>query len=186
MKVLLLSMPFVSLSRPALGLSLLKAQLEKDGFFCRVGYPNLFLAERAGIEAYQLIDEHLSQALFAGEWLFSQWLFPGQMEERTYLSTVRHHSGGNGHFETFIGLRSQIGAFLDDCIERYDIGSYDLVGFTSTFQQNVGSLALARRIKERFPRIITAMGGANCEGAMGLELSRSFEWIDFIFSGEAD
>ena len=30
------------------------------------------------------------------------------------------------------------------------------------------------------------MGGANCEGTMGLELSRSFPWIDYIFSGEAD
>ncbi len=57
------------------------------------------------------------------------------------------------------------------------------VGFTSTFQQNVGSLALAKRIKQRWPHILTAMGGANCEGTMGLELSRSFEWMDFIFSG---
>ena len=30
-----------------------------------------------------------------------------------------------------------------------DWGAYRIVGFTSTFEQNVSSLALARRIKER-------------------------------------
>ncbi len=78
MKVLLLNMPFVSLSRPSIGLSLLKARLAEEGVTCTIGYPNLFLAERIGFEAYQLIDEKLSQALFAGEWLFAQRLFEAE------------------------------------------------------------------------------------------------------------
>jgi ribosomal peptide maturation radical SAM protein 1 len=186
MKVLLLNMPFVSLSRPSIGLSLLKARLAEEGIACTIGYPNLFLAERIGFDAYQLIDEKLSQALFAGEWLFAQRLFEHKPDEATYLATLKVHAGGDENFATFEGIRLGIDDFLDACLERYRIADYDLVGFTSTFQQNVGSLALAKRIKQRWPRILTAMGGANCEGTMGLELSRSFEWMDFIFSGESD
>ena len=186
MKVLLLNMPFVSLSRPSIGLSLLKARLAEEGIECAIGYPNLFLAERIGFEAYQLIDDKLSQALFAGEWLFAQRLFEPKADEPTFLATVKHHAGGDENFATYERVRQEIDGFLDACLERYRIAEYDLVGFTSTFQQNVGSLALAKRIKQRWPHILTAMGGANCEGTMGLELSRSFDWIDFIFSGEAD
>jgi ribosomal peptide maturation radical SAM protein 1 len=186
MKVLLLNMPFVSLSRPSIGLSILKARLTDEGTTCTIGYPNLFLAERVGFEAYQLIDEKLSQALFAGEWLFAQRLFEAKPEEPTYLATVRHHAGSEENFATYERVRQEIDGFLDACLERYRVDDYDLVGFTSTFQQNIGSLALAKRIKQRWPHILTAMGGANCEGTMGLELSRSFDWMDFIFSGEAD
>ena len=39
MKVLLLNMPFVSLSRPSIGLSLLKARLAEEGIACTIGYP---------------------------------------------------------------------------------------------------------------------------------------------------
>src|SRR5699024_550709 len=35
------------------------------------------------------------------------------------------------------------------------------VGFSSTFQQNVASFALARRLKERYPGVVTIFGGAN-------------------------
>ena len=67
MKILLLNMPFVSISRPAIGISILKARLEQEGIECAVGYPNLFLGERIGSEAYHVVDETLSTALFVGE-----------------------------------------------------------------------------------------------------------------------
>ena len=30
------------------------------------------------------------------------------------------------------------------------------------------------------------MGGANCEGVMGQTISRHFDWVDYVFSGESD
>jgi ribosomal peptide maturation radical SAM protein 1 len=45
---------------------------------------------------------------------------------------------------------------------------------------------LLKRIRELSPDTILMMGGANCEGEMGLETLRSFSWIDCIVSGEAD
>ena len=48
------------------------------------------------------------------------------------------------------------------------------------------SLAVARRLKALPNPPIVVFGGANCEGEMGLQLLRSFDWIDYVCCGEAD
>ena len=183
MKVLLLNMPFVSASRPAMGLSILKARLQEEGIECAVGYPNLYLAERAGLDEYVLIDEKLSLALFAGDWLFAQHVWGDQMDTATYLATVEHHCDNDGNYERLLRMRSEIGPFLEACFDKFDIAAYDVIGFTSTFQQNLASLTLSRLIRERYPDKVIVFGGGNCEGVMGMELHRSFSWIDYICSG---
>lgn len=61
-----------------------------------------------------------------------------------------------------------------------------IVGCSSVFQQHCASLALLKRIRELRPSIVLLMGGANCEGEMGLETLRAFPWLDCVVSGEAD
>ncbi|MCC7341602.1 MAG: RiPP maturation radical SAM C-methyltransferase [Bryobacterales bacterium] len=185
-RVLLLTMPFVSVSRPSIGISLLKARAEEEGFECHTGHGNLRFAEIIGLDRYLVIDTDLSHALFAGDWLFAQDLFRGQIDTATYLATVKANAGSPTNFESLLEARELVASFLDECIDRFAIDGYDVVGFTSTFQQTLASLALARRIKDRFPEKLTIMGGANCEGVMGMELMRQFPWIDAVFSGESD
>ena len=61
-----------------------------------------------------------------------------------------------------------------------------VVGFSCTFQQNTASFALARRLKERHPGLVTVFGGANFDGEMGLELVRCIDCIDLAVIGEGD
>jgi ribosomal peptide maturation radical SAM protein 1 len=63
-----------------------------------------------------------------------------------------------------------------------------VVGLSSTFQQNVASLALARELRRLRPpeELAILMGGANCEGEMGRALAESFPAIDRVVSGEAE
>jgi ribosomal peptide maturation radical SAM protein 1 len=91
------------------------------------------------------------------------------------------------------GLRSEIlearrcrAHFIEECVRR--ILSYQprLVGFTTTFHQTCACLAVARRLKEFAVPPLVIFGGANCEGEMGLQMIRSFPWIDFVSTGEAD
>jgi ribosomal peptide maturation radical SAM protein 1 len=65
-------------------------------------------------------------------------------------------------------------------------GDYAVVGFTSTFEQNVASLALAARIKQRHPDVVTVFGGANYDGTMGPEFVRAFDCIDYAVVGEGE
>jgi len=60
-----------------------------------------------------------------------------------------------------------------------------MVGFTSLFSQTVANIAMARKLKEYNPRIITVMSGPNCDGSMGLELIKNVKQLDYIFSGPA-
>jgi ribosomal peptide maturation radical SAM protein 1 len=63
------------------------------------------------------------------------------------------------------------------------------VAFPATaqvYQQQVPSLALARRIKAASPRVITVMAGECFEGIMGLETLKQFWFVDFVISGETE
>jgi ribosomal peptide maturation radical SAM protein 1 len=179
-------MPFVSLGRPAIGISLLKARLAEEGVPCSIGYAALFFAEWIGFDAYELILDGISPAMFAGDWLFSQWLFPGR-DDSVYVATLERQLDGKARdLPTALAVREQVGPFLTACLDRFDVARFDIIGFTTTFEQNLASLALARLIKETYPEKSIVFGGGNCEGIMGLELHRQFPWIDYVCSGEAD
>jgi ribosomal peptide maturation radical SAM protein 1 len=63
-----------------------------------------------------------------------------------------------------------------------------VIGFTSTFQQNVASLALAKELRRLVPReeLTLIMGGANCEADMGKAISDNFPFLDHVVSGEGE
>ena len=82
--------------------------------------------------------------------------------------------------------QEQACAFLDRCLNDIPWAQYDVVGFTTMFQQNLASLALARRVKDAYPDMHILLGGPNAEGDMGAGLMACFPFIDYVFSGESD
>ncbi len=189
MRVLLVNMPF-SVVRPALGVSLLKAHLAGIGVPARVEYLNMRFSKMLGAETYFHISEVTPSELLTGDWVFAHCLAPvTAASAQRYLAMARVRAPRAFTDDTVVGLtraRDLAAPFLDDCLQQVRWSDYDVIGFTSTFGQNVASLALARLVKERYPRLPIVLGGANCEGPMGLQLHRSFPFIDFVCSGEAD
>jgi ribosomal peptide maturation radical SAM protein 1 len=182
----LVSMPFRHADGPSIQLGLLKAIAGEAGFGVRTLHANLDFAARIGVEYYQSIVDH--QPRLVGDWLFSREAFgdtatdsAGQFltefgEELAELdparlSQVRDHD---------------VPAYLDALVDGFPWHEMRVVGFSSTFQQNTASFALARRLKQRFPELITVFGGANFDGEMGLELVRSLDCIDYAVIGEGD
>jgi ribosomal peptide maturation radical SAM protein 1 len=187
-KVLLISMPFGALERQALGLSLLKAQLKNDGFHCDIRYLTFTFARLIGVENYYWIALELPHTAFAGDWTFTSSLYGSNFYNQEYIKNVL---GGiwqldPSSIERILQIQKMTGHFLDYCMKTIRWKDYVLVGFTSTFEQNIASLALAKRIKKAYPDIKIAFGGANWEGEMGLELHRCFPFVDFAFLGEGD
>src|SRR6266498_1690074 len=89
MKVLLVSMPFGALNRPALGLSLLKPALQAAGIDCDIRYLALPFAELLGLEDYQWVGSALPYTAFAGDWTFTPHLYGAQPEaDARYMQTV--------------------------------------------------------------------------------------------------
>jgi len=192
--VLFVNAPFASI-RPAIGVSLLKGQLERLGIHSRVVYLNLKYAEQLGVDTYNYVSHQAPAQALLGEWIFAPCVFPRLAGwEGDYLATVRSRFAAGSepseaqrtHMGRILQARQEVDRFLDECMESVDWEAYDLIGFTTSFNQNLASLGLAERIKGRFPQIHIVFGGANCEGDMGLQLHRSFPVIDYVFSGEAD
>jgi ribosomal peptide maturation radical SAM protein 1 len=188
-KILLLSMPLGAMERPALGLSLLKARLALDGIACDVRYPSFTFADLLGAEEYQWISSTIPYIAFAGDWCFTEALYgPRPDADKGYIVEVLQKTWRLGPKEIarVMAVRAMAGKFLDYCMASIPWEDYAVVGFTSTFEQNIASLALAKRVKVSHPRIATVFGGANWEGEMGQELHRQFSFVDYVCSGEAD
>lgn len=189
MRVVLLNMPWGALERPALGISLLKAGLVAKGVGCEVRYFNMLFADLIGEERCRRITHELPHIAFVGEWLFTEALYgPDAVRDAQFVEQILRrdwHLTDQCIAELHV-VRSKIEGFLADVLDTHDWDGVDLVGFTSTFEQNIASLALALRLKERHPRLRIAFGGANWEAAMGEELHRAFPFVDFAMSGEAD
>lgn len=177
------------MERPALGLSLLKARLTRDGILCDVRYPSFTFADLLGAEEYQWISSALPYIAFAGDWCFAEALYgPRPAADEEYIARVLQETWSLSldDIARIKAVRAMAGKFLDHCMGCIPWRQYAVVGFTSTFEQNLASLALAKRIKVAHPCIATVFGGANWEGVMGEELHRQFSFVDYVCPGEAD
>ena len=69
-------LPWASVVRPSIGLSLLKSRLREAGIGSTVRYANLRFVSEIGFEAFGLV-QRADPALFLGDWLFGEAAFPG-------------------------------------------------------------------------------------------------------------
>ncbi len=183
-RVLLMNMPFAEVVYPSLALGLFKTRLQNEGIPCNVEYLNILFAEMVGWENYSTIGQ--MTALFAGEQMFAHALFGDYIPDDTqYYTDVVLKVSLDMQYR-LQQMKTQVIPFLQYCLERIPWYSYDVIGFTSLFEQNLPSLALAYQVKCHFPNKIIVFGGANCEDIMGLTMHRCFPFIDYVCSGEAD
>ncbi len=195
MRIVLINMPFASVYRPSIGIGLLQSALEKRGIACQSLYLNLEFASIIGSEAYDHLSEYTSYPTnaLAGDWIFTQSLFgiDNFDEYRDYLLTTFPHirrkpDTPDRSFKRLLDIRSRVEAFLEQAVEKYDWHKYDVIGFTTVFQQNTAALSLARRLKRKFPDKFIIFGGANVEGHMGLGTLNAYDFVDAVCSGEGD
>ena len=119
---------------------------------------------------------------------------PTPLDEAAYVNDVLRRgwpardlfAAREAFIDRLLDVRAEVHPFLDDLVEHIASCRPRFVGFTSVFQQQVASLALAKRLKERCPGIFVVFGGANCEGVMGAEVVRQFPFVDAVVSGEGD
>jgi ribosomal peptide maturation radical SAM protein 1 len=188
-KILLVSMPMAALERQALGLSLLKACAAERGLACDVRYLNFAFAEFLGAGDYLWMMAELPYTAFAGDWLFTEALYgPRPEADRRYREEILQGTWrlDDEAIARILRARRFVRPFLDHCLATVPWPEYALIGFTSTFEQNIASLALARRLRAAHPSLTLVFGGANWEGEMGQELHRQFPFVDLVCSGEAE
>ncbi len=187
--VALVTMPFGYSKFPSIQLGTLARVLKNHGLGSRSCHFNLLFAHRIGIPLYEVLCEKRGMI---GEWLFSSILFRDNPKHAQYPdvfkpvfeSTAREAGCSTGYLEEIAHTIAP--QFLTELLTSYDWEQFKVVGFTSTFDQNVASLTLAKLIKELYPAVRIVFGGANFDGEMGLEHFRAFPWIDYVVVGEGE
>lgn len=188
-QVALVNMPFSYAKYPSIQLGTLSALLKSNGIPVDCHHLNVRFAYLIGVELHESICE--KRALF-GEWLFSSLLFGDNPKRVEYPGTFKpvfeqlSQQCGKpiGYFQE---MATRIAPqFLTWALTAIEWGQYKLVGFTSTFDQNVASLTMAKLIKDLYPKVTIVFGGANFDGEMGLEHFRAFPFIDHVVVGEGE
>ena len=192
MDVVLVTMPFMEAKRPSIQLGLLKAIATARGFPARTLHANLDFAARVGVSYYELLCRH--RGIMVGDWLFSLAAFPDNAPDPDGRM-IDELADGLSHFgmaqeelrDMLLQTRAvDVPAYLDELVKSFPWQDAAVVAFSSTFQQNTASFALARRLKGHYPHIVTVFGGANFDDEMGPELVRTVDCVDVAVIGEGD
>ncbi len=179
---------------PSLGLGLLKPALQAVGATCDIRYFSLDYFDYVGADAHYCLTQIAYYMAHVGEWVFSG-AAQGENEPQNGAGLAflqecfaKDYARFNtlDRILTFLNARHSAPEFITRCFNAVDWRAYDIVGFTTSYQQTMASLALARRIKQAHPHIHIAFGGVNCLDQLGRSLLQHYTFIDAVCLGEGD
>lgn len=191
-RISLINMPFANLGLPSIALTQLKSVIEAE-FPKQVSVDLLYLnhdfAKYFGIEFYDYLTNSMeSFNTGLGDWMFKQAAFP-DLRDNSEQYFARYFFGKGPDVQRLkqatTEKRPGLNQLLDQLISTNELDKSHIVGFTSMFMQNLASFAMARKLKQRNPAVITVIGGANCEFPMGRVIAERAAGIDYVFSGPA-
>ncbi|GGL39776.1 RiPP maturation radical SAM C-methyltransferase [Nocardia jinanensis] len=187
-RTVLVCMPWHEVTRPSLALGLLKASCVEHGmaepaaYYANIRWAEVLLDTGLTVGDYlKISDGGFAHAL--GEWVFAGALNGPEFGVEQMADYARRHRIDLDPISRMRELAEDFVSSVTDVVLAMDP---EIVGFTSTFSQSVASLAVAKRIKQRAPEILTLLGGYNTEGIMGVTLHREFEFVDLVLRGESD
>ncbi|WDZ82721.1 RiPP maturation radical SAM C-methyltransferase [Micromonospora cathayae] len=193
MRILLVNMPWASIDVPSLALGILTTSVrrrypeaEVEVLHANLDYVD-WVVDRSEftLHDYQYYSL-LTYFAGCGDWVFSSALYDDpewRLEE--FTSRVRDQMSER-ELALNVELHRSAPEFVGDLAARIVAWGPDLVGFTSTFQQNTAALAAAKHVKRLDPSIRTVFGGANCDGEQGAALHRNFPFVDLVVRGEGE
>jgi hypothetical protein len=122
-----------------------------------------------------------------GDWIFAVPPFRHASEtaDAEYLAFLRSFDLPDELMQAALAMRRLAPAFLEHMADEVRAIGPQVVGFSSTFNQHVPSLVLAKILKAHDPALSVVFGGANGDGPMGAALHRAFPWVDVVVRGEA-
>jgi hypothetical protein len=186
-RTILVNLPFADVRSASTGLGLLNTALQQDRLCCEIRYLSLDFAEFASVKDHTNLDD-IVVGMFP-----CKWIFPKALRCREITVAVYFHLDvlkpvlDQAHFVAgLVKLKDQAVALIDHRLSELEWVGTEIASFTTTFQQNVASHALVRRLNQAYSGICIIFAGANCEGKMGLTLHRLFPFIDAVCSGEGD
>ncbi|WP_030760593.1 MULTISPECIES: RiPP maturation radical SAM C-methyltransferase [unclassified Streptomyces] len=193
MRVHLVTMPWQPLDLPSLQIGLLHSLLtrtrpsdEVHEFHGSLRWAQFLLERTDGLLRPADHAEVGSDSIFdgLGDWVFSGVLYA---DPDWGVARLRAYAERRGiPVDKAHAMRVHAAEFISRSAAEVLDEDPDVVGFTSTFMQNVSSLALAAELKRRRPGLTVVFGGSNCDGPMGHALHRNHPFVDHVVRGEGE
>jgi ribosomal peptide maturation radical SAM protein 1 len=189
-KILLVSMPFAESSIPSIQLALLKSYLNERNISISTKHLYLNAAEIYGLNNYNYLINSPNDSYIA-QLAFSKYLFPSHWEKN--LKKIKYYYDNiistDQHFKktfSFEKYLEKTDEFFKYAVHPYNWQKSDIIGFTLNYGQFLPSLALSKKIKEKFPEKRIVFGGSTTINELGKKILETFDWIDYIISGEGE
>ncbi|MDQ3820140.1 MAG: hypothetical protein M3362_21015, partial [Acidobacteriota bacterium] len=117
--VVLVTAPFLSVVRPSLGVSNLKAALSEAGISSRIEYLNISYADQIGVDLNEYITEKLPNILLVGEWVFSELVNrrPSPASAVEHIRQMRQFIP-EAKLKEIASLRSSVAQFVEESARR--------------------------------------------------------------------
>ncbi|MDF3292614.1 RiPP maturation radical SAM C-methyltransferase [Streptomyces silvisoli] len=193
MRILLVNMPWAPIDLPSLALGILKRSVDEHvpGGAAEVLHADIdFVDWITKRTEFSLTDygyySLASYFLGCGDWVFSSALYDDRQWRVAEFTSSMNDRLPSARMRMTTQLHEMAPDFIEHIAERIVAHAPDVVGFTSTFQQNTAALAAAKCVKRLAPRIVTVMGGANCDGKQGEAVHRNFPFVDYVVRGEGE
>lgn len=185
-RLLVVVPPFASPDRPSIGGHIIARVASDNGFAAEILYANLSFAALLGLRDYTRLC-HAPTGHLIGERIFARAAYgdsaPAQLEEEA-AGCLRGLVSDPAL--DLARLQNLAESWADFYAERLAQTPAQIIGFTTTFEQTLASVALIERVRRLAPLKRLIVGGANVDGAMAEGVGRLSSEIDHIFSGESE
>ena len=184
LKIILLSTPWPLYSRPSIQLGTIKAYLLAQHPDVDVQADHAFLKIAAAL-GYPLYHE-ISERTWLSEAVYAALLYPRRVEMIEKFFN-RHAKPGSLIKKTgLLKITSVIKKTTDSLIDDIAWKNFQLAGFSVSLCQLTSALYFIKRIKQKYPHLIIAIGGSTFSGSTTPQFFDQFTEVDLVVSGEGE
>jgi ribosomal peptide maturation radical SAM protein 1 len=183
-KLILISTPWPLYNRPSIQLGALKAYLQTQHPDVNVHADHAFLKIAADL-GYRLYQE-ISERTWLAEAVYAALLYPQRTEVVKTFFNRHAQSGAHIGKTRFSDITAVVKKTTDALIDDIAWQKYQLAGFSVSLCQLTSALYFIKRIKQRYPHLIIAIGGSTFSGATGPRFFDLFADVDLVVNGEGE
>jgi len=188
--VLLISMPFAAIEIPSIQLAILESYAKERDVLIQTRHLYLKAAEIYGLYNYNFLiyppnDPDTAQMVFSKHVLPEHRNNNLEKFRELFIKKIARDRNIEQMF-SFEQYEERTDQFYQWTLDNVDWLPYDIIGFTINYGQLMPSLAIAKKIKERWPEKKIVFGGSRTIGDLGIGVLKAFPYIDFIVSGDGE
>jgi ribosomal peptide maturation radical SAM protein 1 len=183
-KVILVSTPWPLYSRPSIQLGTIKAYLLAKHPDVAVHADHAFLKIAAAL-GYPLYHE-ISERTWLAEAVYAALLYPQRFEVVEKFFNRQAKPGSLIKKTGLLKITSVIKKTTDALIDDIAWDDFQLAGFSVSLCQLTSTLYFIKRIKQKNPQLIVAIGGSTFSGSTTSKFFHHFPEVDLVVTGEGE